>query len=110
MPSLHSRPTAGYVSHGSLRHPRNKNARCTPESDIVTLILDRTNLELRIEGDALAVYRFGEYRGSIPLKLLERVVLQGMIRFDADVLGALAEAGVPAVILGSCCIAVRRAQ
>ncbi len=73
---------------------------------MVTLVLDRTNLELRIEGDALAVYRFGEYHGSIPLKLLERVVLQGMIQFDADVLGALAEAGVPAVILGSCCIAV----
>jgi CRISPR-associated protein Cas1 len=67
---------------------------------MVTLVLDRNNLELRAAGAALAVYEGGERHGSIPLNLLERVVLQGTIRLDTGVLGRLAEAGVPTVILG----------
>jgi len=68
---------------------------------MVTLVLDRSNLELRADGAALAVYEGGERHGSIPLKLLERVILQGTIRLDTGVLGRLAEAGVPTVILGA---------
>lgn len=67
---------------------------------MVTLVLDRSNLDLRTDGNAIAVYERGERHGSIPLKLLERVVLQGTIRLDTGVLGRLAEAGVPTVILG----------
>jgi CRISP-associated protein Cas1 len=55
---------------------------------------------LRTDGNAIAVYECGERRGSIPLKVLERVVLQGTIRLDTRVLGRLAEAGVPTVLLG----------
>jgi CRISPR-associated protein Cas1 len=68
---------------------------------MVTLVLDRNNLELRADGNAIAVYEGGERHGSIPLKLLERVVLQGTIRLDTGVLGRLAEAGVPTVLLGA---------
>jgi CRISPR-associated protein Cas1 len=68
---------------------------------MATLVVDRSNIELRSDGAALAVYEGGERRGSIPLKLLERVVLQGTIRLDTGVLGRLAEAGVPAIILGA---------
>jgi CRISPR-associated protein Cas1 len=68
---------------------------------MVTLVLDRSNLELRTDGNALAVYEGGERHGSIPLKLLERVILQGAIRLDTGVLGRLAEAGVPTVLLGA---------
>ncbi|HLK81201.1 MAG TPA: CRISPR-associated endonuclease Cas1 [Xanthobacteraceae bacterium] len=68
---------------------------------MVTLVLDRSNLELRADGAALAVYEGGERHGSIPLKLLERVILQGTIRLDTGVLGRLAEAGVPTIILGA---------
>jgi CRISPR-associated protein Cas1 len=68
---------------------------------MATLVLDRSNLELRADGAALAVYEAGERRGSVPLKLLDRVVLQGTIRLDTAVLGKLAEAGVPTIILGN---------
>lgn len=67
---------------------------------MATLVLDRSNLELRLDGAALAVYEGGERRVSVPLKLIERVVLQGTIRLDTAVLGRLANAGVPAILLG----------
>lgn len=68
---------------------------------MATLVLDRSKLELSSDGAALAVYENGERRGSVPLKLLERVVLQGTIRLDTGVLGRLAEAGVPTILLGA---------
>jgi CRISPR-associated protein Cas1 len=67
---------------------------------MATLVLDRSNLELRSDGAALAVYEDGERRASVPLNLIERVILQGRIRLDTAVLARLAEAGVPAILLG----------
>lgn len=67
---------------------------------MATLVIDRSNIEVRSDGAALAVYEGGERRGSVPLKLLDRVVLQGTIRLDTRVLTRLAEAGVPTVLLG----------
>jgi CRISPR-associated protein Cas1 len=69
---------------------------------MATLILDRGDLELRCDGSAaLAVYESGERRGTVPLKLIERVVLQGNVRLDTGVLGRLAQAGVPTILLGA---------
>jgi CRISPR-associated protein Cas1 len=69
---------------------------------MATLILDRSDLELRCDGSAaLAVYEGGERRGSVPLKLIERVILQGTVRLDTGVLGRLAQAGVPTILLGA---------
>jgi CRISPR-associated protein Cas1 len=68
---------------------------------MATLVLDRNNVELRTDGAALAVYEDGERRASVPLKLLERVVLQGTIRLDTAVLGRLAEVGAPTIVLGA---------
>lgn len=67
---------------------------------MATLVIDRSNIEVRSDGAALAVYDAGERRGSVPLKLLDRVVLQGTIRLDTGVLTRLAEAGIPTVLLG----------
>ena len=67
---------------------------------MATLVIDRSNLEVRSDGAALSIYEGGERRGSVPLKLLDRVVLQGTIRLDTGVLTRLAEAGVPTVLLG----------
>jgi len=64
-----------------------------------TLVLDRNELDLRWDGAALALYEAGERRGSVPLNLLERVVLQGRIRVDSDVLARLGEAGVATLML-----------
>lgn len=68
---------------------------------MATLVIDRSNLEVRSDGAALAVYEGGVRRGSVPVKLLERVVLQGTIRLDTGVLTRLAEAGVPTLLLGA---------
>jgi CRISP-associated protein Cas1 len=68
---------------------------------MATLVLNRSNLELRSDQAAIAVYEGGERRGSIPLKLIERVILQGTIRLDTGVLGRLADAGVSTLLLGA---------
>lgn len=64
-----------------------------------TLILDNRALTLRIDGDALAFYEAGERRGSLPLKMLERVVLQGDLGLSAGVLTRLAESGAAVLML-----------
>jgi CRISPR-associated protein Cas1 len=65
-----------------------------------TLYLDRANAELRIDGGALAIYADGSRQGSVPLKLLERVVLRGrQVRLDSEVLLKLADHGVATVVV-----------
>lgn len=67
---------------------------------MATLVLDKAQLEVRTEAEALALYEGGARRGSVPLKLLERCVIQGaQTRLDSGVLLKLAEAGVPTVLL-----------
>jgi CRISPR-associated protein Cas1 len=66
-----------------------------------TLVLDKPELELRCDGAALALYEAGARRGTVPLALLERVVLLGSrIRLDSGVLARLGEAGVALAVLG----------
>ncbi|MFA7097303.1 MAG: CRISPR-associated endonuclease Cas1 [Gammaproteobacteria bacterium] len=66
---------------------------------MATLVLDRSNLELRVDGTALAFHEPDGRRGSVPMKLLERVVLQGQITLDSGVLTKLAELGVATLLL-----------
>lgn len=68
---------------------------------MTTLYLDRSGLEVRADGAALALYQGGERVRSIPFALLDRVVFQGAINVETSCLGKLAEAGVAAVILSS---------
>jgi CRISPR-associated protein Cas1 len=66
-----------------------------------TLVLDKPDLELRCDGAALALYEADERRGTVPLALIERVVLLGsQIRLDSGVLARLGEAGVALLALG----------
>lgn len=65
-----------------------------------TLLLDRADLEVRSEGDALALYEAGQRRGTVPIRLLDRCVIQGArTQLDSGVLLKLAEAGVVTVLL-----------
>lgn len=67
---------------------------------MATLFLDRAQLEVRADGDALALYESGERRGTVPLKLLDRVVIQGgRTRIESGALLRLAEAGVATLLL-----------
>jgi len=66
---------------------------------MATLVLDRSNLELRADGAALALYEGGERRSTIPINLLDRVIFQGNIWVETAVLARLAEEGVATVLL-----------
>lgn len=66
---------------------------------MATLVLDQSNFDLRVSGDTLALYQEGTRQGSLPIKLLERVVLQGDMSLTVGVLTRLAEEGVPIMML-----------
>jgi CRISPR-associated protein Cas1 len=66
---------------------------------MATLVLDRSEIELRTEGPTLAIYEAGVRRSAVALNLIDRVVIQGNVRLDAGVLTRLGEAGVSTVLL-----------
>jgi CRISPR-associated protein Cas1 len=64
------------------------------------LLLDRAQLEIKSEGDALALYEAGQRRGTVPVKLIDRCVIHGaQTRLDSGVLLKLAEAGATTVLM-----------
>jgi CRISPR-associated protein Cas1 len=67
---------------------------------MATLYINRPNLELRTDGNTLAVYEAGERHSSIPFKLIERVVIQNTTALDTRVLLKLADAGAATLLLG----------
>ena len=76
---------------------------------MATLYLDRANLSLRHEPGALALYDNGRRVRSVPLGLLERVVVHGDVALGSGLLARLAEADVGVLVL-SRRHAARRAQ
>jgi CRISPR-associated protein Cas1 len=64
------------------------------------LVLDRAQLEVRTEGETLALYEAGERRGTVPVKLIDRCVIHGsQTRLDSGVLSKLAQAGAVTIIM-----------
>lgn len=64
------------------------------------LFLDRSDLEVRHVDGALALYENGTRSGTVPIKLIDRLVIQGArTRLDTGVLTRLAEAGVATLLL-----------
>lgn len=66
---------------------------------MATLFLDRKDLGLRFEGNCIALYEQGEKSGTVPLHLLERVVILGQVTLDSRLLGALAESNIGVLML-----------
>jgi len=64
-----------------------------------TLYVDRRDVELRADGDALAFYENDERVGTVPLHPLSRVFLRGDVKLSASLLGKLGEHGVGVVVL-----------
>ncbi len=64
-----------------------------------TLYIDRKNVELRLDGKTIACYENNERTGTIPLTLLERIVLKGDVTLHANLLGKLGENGTGIVCL-----------
>jgi len=66
------------------------------------LVLDRRDMALRLDGDAAAVYEGGKRQGSVPLHLVDQLVVQGTgITLDAGVLGHIAEHGGVGILLSA---------
>lgn len=66
---------------------------------MATLYINRPELELKHEGNAIVVHERGQRRSSMPLKLIERVVIQHSTRLDTGLLLKLAEAGASVLLL-----------
>lgn len=64
-----------------------------------TLYLDRKGLELRADGNAMALYESGARIRTVPLSLLDRVVIRAETTFSSALVAMLAEAGICVVIL-----------
>jgi len=65
-----------------------------------TLYLDRRDSAIAIEGKLLAVYVDGRRETSVPLHLLERVVMRANVELGSSLLPRLADAGVAVVCFG----------
>ncbi len=67
---------------------------------MATLYLDRRDLSLKLEGQALAIYASGAREGTVPLHLLERIVLRSSVRLDSGALARLADSGIALAAFG----------
>jgi CRISPR-associated protein Cas1 len=65
-----------------------------------TLYLDRRDLSLKLEGRALAVYADGERHGTVPVHLLERVVMRSDVHIGSSLLARLADQGIGVLLFG----------
>lgn len=66
-----------------------------------TLYIDRKNIDLRFEGRQLCIFNNGERQGTIPLQLIDRMVIYGQATLSTGVLGSLVERGVGLLVLSS---------
>jgi CRISPR-associated protein Cas1 len=66
---------------------------------MATLYLDRSGLELREEGESLAIYESGHKRRNVPLSLLERIVIQGNVQLGSRLLARLSARNVGLVVV-----------
>lgn len=64
-----------------------------------TLYLDRKGLELRLDGAAIALYENGERARTLPIALLDRVVIRAETKLGSGVIGALSDAGAGLTVL-----------
>lgn len=64
-----------------------------------TLYVDRRNVRLDCDGEALVFYENGERVGTVPMGPLQRVFLRGGVMLDSTLLGKLGNHGIGVVIL-----------
>lgn len=64
-----------------------------------TLYVDQKNLELEVEGKSLLIRGNGERNNSIPLRLLDRIIVLTNVRLDTKVINALSENDTGLIIL-----------
>jgi CRISPR/Cas system-associated endonuclease Cas1 len=67
---------------------------------MTTLYLDRRDTRLKLEGRALAVYHDEERRGTVPLSLLDTIVMRSAVSLESTLLAHLADAGIGLLVFG----------
>lgn len=68
---------------------------------MTTLFIDRRQLQLKADNEALVFYdqTSNEKLGTVPIRLLERVCIKGDVQLTASVLGKLGEHGIGLLLL-----------
>jgi CRISP-associated protein Cas1 len=66
---------------------------------VTTLYIDRKNVRLACEADALVFHENGERIGTVPLGPLQRIFMRGSVTLDTSLLGRLGSHGIGVVIL-----------
>ena len=64
-----------------------------------TLYIDRKNLRIKLDGNAMALYSENQREGIVPIRPLKRVVITGNVVIETPVLHRLADAGVTVIFL-----------
>lgn len=68
---------------------------------MTTLLLDRRDVTLSLDGRRVVIREPDARPRTVPLAMLERLVIQGRARLDTALLGALGEQGVDVLLLGA---------
>src|SRR5947207_2310089 len=66
-----------------------------------TVYIDHRNADIDIDGDRLVVRSAGERKGTVPLRLVERIVVTGSARLTTRLLTRLRSRGIGLVVTGS---------
>ncbi len=80
------------------RYPRRTRTSFT-SAEVGAVYLDRRDLHLKAEGDALVLYVRGKREGTLPIRPMERLVVVGNVTLEAAVLHRLARHGVSLLLL-----------
>jgi CRISPR-associated protein Cas1 len=64
-----------------------------------TLYIDRKNVRLDLDSDALVFFENGERIGTIPLAPLQRIIVRGNVTVDTSLLGKLGAHGIGMIVL-----------
>ena len=64
-----------------------------------TLYIDRKNVRLDYDAEALVFYENGERVGTVPLAPLQRIIIRGNVTVDTTLLGKIGSHGIGVIIL-----------
>jgi CRISPR-associated protein Cas1 len=64
-----------------------------------TLYVDRKNVRLELDAEALVFFENGERIGTVPLAPLSRIVMRGNVTVDTSLLGKLGAHGIGVIVL-----------
>jgi CRISPR-associated protein Cas1 len=67
---------------------------------MASLYLDRRDSALKLDGTTLTIYVDGEHQTTVPLHMLERVVMYSAVEIQSSLLARLADAGIGVLAFG----------